>query len=294
VGRYLDDGFHLTQFFVRSPQEEAAMLAALSEYLDPCAVYVTFNGKSFDAPLLNSRYTLQALTSPLIDRAHLDLLPLARRLWRDRLASRALKSLEVEILGAARTVDEVPGYLIPEYYFEYLRSGDARPLQGVFYHNAMDIVALAALCNYVSGMLADPLNGLNVPGLDYVAMGKLFEELGELDLAVALYEQGLKIGLPEEFFWRTVERFAHLHKKRGEYDSCARLWEKAAEHGEYYAYVELAKYYEHTARDVQQALYWTEAALERISAPGFPVYMRRLLLPELDKRLKRLKGKWQG
>jgi uncharacterized protein YprB with RNaseH-like and TPR domain len=85
VGRFVDQDFHLVQFFMRDPFDEPAMLLALEEFLAPCKTLVTFNGKSFDAPLLTTRYTLQGWRSPLKSMEHIDLLHLARRLWRDRL-----------------------------------------------------------------------------------------------------------------------------------------------------------------------------------------------------------------
>ena len=139
VGRYTPGGFHLAQFFMRDPIEEPALLLALEEFLAPCRTVVSFNGKAFDVPLLDTRYILQGWKSPFKDFSHIDLLHLARRLWRDRLPSRTLANLEVQILHANRTDEEIPGWMIPQIYFDYLRDGDARPLLRVFYHNAMDV-----------------------------------------------------------------------------------------------------------------------------------------------------------
>ena len=100
--------FRLQQFFMRDPAEEAALLENLTDFLAPCQALVTFNGKGFDAPLLATRYAMHDIPCPFSDYAHLDLLPLARRLWRDRLPSRALKFLEENVLGAPRTVDDNP------------------------------------------------------------------------------------------------------------------------------------------------------------------------------------------
>ncbi len=129
-------------------------------------------------PLLATRYRLHNIPIPFKDFAHLDLLPLARRLWRDRLESRALKYLEENILQAPRTIEEVPGYEIPYIYFDYLRDGDARPLKGVFYHNAMDVVAMAALLSHTAALLADPFHEGIEHGLDVIALAKLYEDLG--------------------------------------------------------------------------------------------------------------------
>ncbi len=85
VGKFINDEFVLQQFFMRDPSEESALLEGLGEFLASAKVLVTFNGKAFDAPLLVTRYTLHNIPVPFKDFAHLDLLPLARRLWRDRL-----------------------------------------------------------------------------------------------------------------------------------------------------------------------------------------------------------------
>src|SRR5512145_1778039 len=113
IARFVDDQLVLRQFFMRDPAEEPAMLEAVAQFLAPAQALVTFNGKAFDAPLLATRYRLNHIPIPFKEYAHLDLLPLARRLWRDRLESRALKYLELHILGAARSSEEVPGYEIP-------------------------------------------------------------------------------------------------------------------------------------------------------------------------------------
>jgi tetratricopeptide (TPR) repeat protein len=220
--------------------------------------------------------------------AHLDLLPLARRLWRDRLPSRALSYLEASILGATRTQEEVPGWMIPQVYFDYLRTGDARPLAGVLYHNAMDILALAGLFSRTVEMLANPLELDIQDGTDLVAIARLFEELGYLDTSVLIYRRGLEKGLPEEFFWETVERLSLLFRRRGDWPAAVDLWRKAAQHGQVYAHIELAKYAEHELRDPEEALAWTHAAIDHAGNLRVPGYVRRKLLAELEHRLARL------
>ncbi|MBE7556397.1 MAG: ribonuclease H-like domain-containing protein [Anaerolineales bacterium] len=292
VGRFHGDHFHLAQFFMRDPMEEPAQLAALTDYLQPCDALVTFNGKSFDVPLLNTRYTVHGRTTPLLSPAQLDLLHLARRLWRDRLPSRALGQLEIHILGAQRSHDDVPGWLIPQLYFDYLRSGDARPLKGVFYHNAMDVLAMAALLTHMAQLLADPLDTALEHGLDVVALGKLFEELGRLEAAVQLYERGLSYNnLPEESYWDTQRRLSFVHRRNGDLAAALAIWRLAAEGRQIYAYVELAKHYEHHARDYREAARWTQAALDLVNTATFPRYERRQWLADLQHRLARLQRK---
>ena len=283
--------FQLKQFFMRDPAEEAAMLEGLSEFLAPCAALVTFNGKAFDAPLLTTRYALQNVPSPLRDFAHLDLLPLARRLWRDRLPSRALKYLEENILSAPRTTEEVPGYEIPYLYFDYLRTRDARPLKGVFYHNAMDVVAMAALLSHTVTILEDPFGELVEHGLDVVALAKLFEDLGRWDTAARLFEHGLEMNLPETDFWTAVQRLSRLQKRRGDLETALRLWEQAAGRGQVYAHIELAKYYEHQCRDYTEALKWTHSAMSLVAELNIPRYEYNHWMQELNHRQERLEAK---
>ena len=291
AARFVDDTFVLRQFFLRDPSEEPAMLEALIQFLAPCEGLVTFNGKAFDAPLLVTRYKLHHIPVPFKDYAHIDLLPLARRLWRDRLESRALKYLEEHVLGFTRSSEEVPGYEIPWLYFDYLRSGDARPLGGVFYHNAMDVVAMSALLGHVSEILADPFNGRVEHGLDFIALGKLFEDLGHWDEAARLFERGLELGLDEADFGVAVKRISILQKRRGDIKRAVELWEAAAEKGHIYAHIELAKYYEHTRRDVEMSLKWAMSARVQVEQADLPAYIRNHWLQEIGHRLMRLQRK---
>jgi len=294
VGRFDGDEFHLEQFFMRDPVEESGQLAALEEFLAPCSTLVTFNGKTFDIPLLVTRYMSHGWRPPFVEHVHIDLLHLARRLWRARLPSRTLSNLEYNILGALRTEEDVPGWMIPQLYFDYLRTGDARPLKSVFYHNAMDVLSLAALLNHTSAILADPLNARLDHAVDIYSIARLHEDEGDLPTAIQLYQQGLQGELPEETFLETLLRLARLHKRQGDYDASIPLWEQAAQHKLIDAHVELAKYFEHRLRDYDKAIAWTQRALEIIDEPGYNLYEQRYWRAELDRRHSRLHRKLYG
>jgi uncharacterized protein YprB with RNaseH-like and TPR domain len=291
AGRFEADGFRLGQFFMRDPADEPALLAALEAFLAPCDALVTFNGKAFDLPLLQARYITNSAPFPWKDSAHLDLLHLARRLWRQRLPSRTLGYLEEHVIGQARTGEDVPGWLIPDLYFDYLRSGDARPLKGVFYHNAMDILSLAVLTEYTAHLLADPLDGRVEHALDLVAIGKLNEDLGYLDQAALILERGLEQDLPPEVRQQTVKRLSFIHKRRGEMPLALSLWWQAAADRQIYAHEELAKHYEHTEKDFQEALRWTEAALAILALPDALFADKLQWEGELKHRRTRLREK---
>jgi uncharacterized protein YprB with RNaseH-like and TPR domain len=270
VGRYTPEGFHLAQFFMRDPLEEPALLLALEEFLAPCQTIVSFNGKAFDIPLLDTRYTLQRWKSPFKSLAHVDLLHLSRRLWRDRLPSRTLANLEVQILCASRTDEEIPGWMIPQIYFDYLRDSDARPLKRVFYHNAMDVVSLAALLNYTSGLLENPLAQSSPEYIDLAAVARLLEDLGHQERAIKLYETCLQAGLPDNIYDDTLIRLSLLHKRNNNYPAAIPLWEQATSRKNINAYEELAKYFEHHAQDLEAALKWTLEALNSSIPPALP------------------------
>ena len=291
LGHLTENGFHLIQLLMRAPEEEPAMLYLLNQYVSQFDAVVTYNGKSFDIPLLNTRHVLNGFTTPFSQMSHVDLLPLARRLWRNRLPSRSLGNLEAALVGVARTQEEVPGFLIPEIYFDYLRSGDAQQLAGVMYHNAMDILSLAALFQYTAELLEDPL-GYTIPqSLDVVAIARLYEELGMYQPAIQLYESGLEMGMPEPFFIDTLERFAILFRKRGEWERTVELWQKAVDHHQVTACVELAKYYEHQQRQCDQALIWTERAINMVDEWMSGIATRREMHKELEHRKARLQRK---
>ena len=292
AGRFIEGEFVLQQFFMRDPGEEAALLESLAEFLAPCQALVTYNGKSFDAPLLRTRYILHDIPIPFEDYAHVDLLHLARRLWRDRLPSRTLKYIEENLMDAPRTSEEVPGYEIPWLYFDYLRTGDVSEMKGIFYHNAMDIVALAAMFSHTAALLHDPFDGRIQHGLDFIAVAKLFEDLGHWDEAAQLYERGLEHSITEADFGAAVKRLSTLQKRRGDLKQAVQLWQNAAGNGHVYAHVELAKYYEHRERDYVAAHGWAQSALDIVSSTGdMPAYMLSHWEDELKHRLNRLSSK---
>ena len=291
VGRFEDKGFRLAQFFMRDPGEEPALLHALEHFLAPCETIVSFNGKSYDLPLLQARYITNSWPFPLQQTAHLDLLHLARRFWRQRLPSRALSYLEEHILQQTRTEEDTPGWMIPQMYFDYLQTGDARPLKGIFYHNAMDILSLAALTNHIAHLLADPLDGRVSHALDLAAIGKLNEDLGYLDQAVHILEHSLEQGLPPQAKQEVVKRLSFLQKRRGEIPLALSLWWQAAADRQIYAHEELAKYYEHTEKNFSEALRWTNAALALVTLPDSPFADKLLWKEPLEHRQNRLLSK---
>lgn len=288
AGRFEEDGFRQVQFFLRDPAEEPAMLAALERFAAPCDALVTFNGKSFDIPLLTARYLTNAAPAPFGDMPHLDLLHLARRLWRDRLPSRTLGDLERDILGIQRGSEDIPGYLIPQMYMDYLHSEDARPMAGIFYHNEVDVLSMASLLERMALMLEAPLEGPAEHHTELYAIGRLFADLGFADEAIEVFRSTMAQELPADAQFQLVENLACLHRRRGEYEQALELWEAAASDGHVYAHVEIAKYYEHKVGEYSRALQYTQTALTLVKKKQTPRFERLHWEPLLEHRLQRL------
>lgn len=289
VARYQNGHLMMEQFFLRSPAEEAALLAGLEHFCDGMAAVISYNGKTFDIPILNTRYILQGFTSPFEDLPHLDLLHLTRRIWKARLEQCNLGNIEQHILQLQRSVDEVPGYLVPEYYAQYLYDGNAEPLRGIFYHNEQDVLSLAALFALFSDILDDPSNWDNTSPQDLTALGHLLERMGELDQAVNVYRKSVQAADSTASRVDPLLAHAKLHKKRREFEQAVELWEQAAMENSIEALEELAKFYEHQARQVEIALNYTNRALELLAEMPFSASLQQ----DFFHRQQRLKDKLQ-
>lgn len=155
LGYLVDDAFVVRQHFIRSPEEEPAMLQAVAESLPQWPTMTTFNGVSFDLPLLRSRMKAHGVKLDIQDVLHCDLLYGARRLWQRRLPNCKLQTLEKHILDFKRQGD-VPSAEVPGMYFDFLETGDLSSLDGVFHHNVLDIISLAGLMIAMHEEVAEP------------------------------------------------------------------------------------------------------------------------------------------
>ncbi len=292
VGVFEGDRFTIHQFFMRSYDEEPAQLHALGQLLDGLEAVVSFNGKSFDLPLLETRFIMARQPPRLTDAPHLDLLPAARRFWKYRLESCALSSLETEILGVQRAEADVPGWLIPTLYVEYTRSGDAREMPRIFYHNAQDILSLVTLAARLCDLLAaPPLQEGHLPGEDLYGLARFFQESEQLAEAEAAYGQAADTSSSSEVRRLAMRDLAYLLKGQGRRQEALPWWQRLVEtDGEVYACEELAKHYEWHKEDLSQAVVWTRRGIALVEA-WTPSPQRREILAALEHRLARLRRK---
>ena len=288
AGRIENEIFHLKQFFLHDPSEESAQLLAFEEFIADSNIVVTYNGKSFDVPLINTRYLTHGWQSPLQDFMHIDLLLLARRLWRERLPSRTLGNIEAQILNITRSLEDIPGWMIPQIYFDYLRLGEINPLGQVFYHNSMDVLSLACLLNHILFMFTNPTHVLIKHEEDYLALASLFEDLGMHEDATKSYQYALSQNHSQHTYITTLNQLAYIYKRQGNFTEAIKLWELAANSENIQAYIELAKYYEHRIHNYKKAIYWTETALNHVNAVSIQKYKIKPWIDELEYRLNRL------
>jgi uncharacterized protein len=290
-----DGGLEIEQFFLREQSEERALLFALRERIAERPILVTFNGKSFDWPLLETRFRMSRKISVPTPLAHLDFLHPARNLWRLRLGSVRLSELERHVLGWDRGADVLSG-LIPQIYFDYVRGGSPERLLPVFHHNQMDLRSLAALSSRILSLLNDVEN-LGQDGLEVFGVSRMCEKRGEHTRARKLYEKSIASFLPTETDRAARRSLARLAKREGDFDLACELWKDAlgnSRHG-YEAYEQLAIYYEHKARDPEQARQIVQQAhneLRRANQVGdITPGAYRDIKARFDRRMERLERK---
>lgn len=287
LGTFEDGEFVLRQCFMRDIPEERAMLEVVRGVLERSRGLVTFNGRAFDWPLLETRFAMNRRPAPPVVPPHLDLLLPARRLWRLRLRSCALSSLEANVLGVVRSEADVPGWAIPGLYRDFITYGHAEPLRRVFYHNAHDILSLATLAAHLCAVAREPLAALR-HGEDLFSLARGCEAEGELERAGELYRQCLRCQLSPAARREATRRLALLGKRTGQAAEALELWHALAEQGDVEACIELAKHYEHRAADLEQARRHAVRALRLLQHMRYP---DRRQLAAIEHRLARLEAK---
>ncbi len=218
LGHVTADGFLVRQYFLREPAEERSVLCRIAEELERFSAVVTYNGKAYDLPLLETRYRLARSPVPFAAMPHVDLLHACRRLWKLRFESCKLTYLEERVLGHER-VGDVPGFLIPSLYANYLRFGEAGSLSPVFLHNALDILSLACLTNIVGGVFRDPASLAVRHGAECVGLGRWLLQAGRPDDALPLLHRAIQTNISEDLLARTLWDIFEIERKRGRYEA---------------------------------------------------------------------------
>lgn len=275
LGSFEPDGFRMRQYFLADIGAERAMLAMLAADLARFEGIVTYNGRAFDLPFVQTRMTLARLPFPCATMPHIDLLHAVRRLYRHRMPGCRLAEAERQVLRIER-FDDVPGALIPSLYFDYVRAGRAAPLRGVFRHNAEDVMSLAGLLASAARLLAG--DGLDPD--DALSAARWWDLARRPERAMPLYAAALpSIEGSEDWAW-AASRQARLCKRAGVRAEAVALWQALWRAGDTDAGLELAKHHEHHARDLAAAEAMTLALLAVGSDAG-----------PLERRLARIRRK---
>lgn len=293
LGWFENNDFIISQVFLKDPSEELAFLETLVRLTNRFQTVVTYNGKSFDIPIMRSRLIQNQFSPDLVSWQHVDILQLVRQIWRYSFDSRSLKDMEVQVLKFIRTEEEVPGWMVPQLYFDYLVSGNSQPLTGVFYHNRLDILSLMVMFlvsnDYLNHCLS-PQFSHNLNNETY-ALARLFERLEAYETANSLYQLGIENRHQKSVEATSLLRAAKLAKRSGHTEDALMYLEKAGEDGSLEAWIQLAIIYEHEKKDYQSALRFLEFATGTI--PDNNLISSQIAKDKLEKRRNRVLTKLQ-
>lgn len=249
-------GMVIRQYVMRDYSEEGPMLAEIAALLRRFDTVVSFNGKTFDLPLLESRMVMNRIRLAVTQMPHLDLLHVARRVYKLRLKRCNLASLEEAVLGQMRH-DDLPGSQVPQRYFDYIRTKEFSLLEDVLRHNLDDVKSLASLTGHLCAVFRQP--ELLAHPQDLYGVGRTLMRGGKTQKARVCFRILGKT---------TLSAQAHMHlavsyKKEKDWTQALETYQSmiAQGDGETWPYIEMAKYYEHIARDPQRALHYANGAL---------------------------------
>jgi uncharacterized protein YprB with RNaseH-like and TPR domain len=305
-GWFEADGFRIRQFLLTSAAGEAEMLDAVGEILANASLLVTYNGRTFDAPLMDMRWAFHRKTNPIESRPHFDMLPVARRLWggREDRSSCSLSAIERSVIGFHRHHD-VPGFEIPSRYFHFLRSGDASILDGVLEHNRHDLISLAAVMSHALRLAQEGPQACR-DNHEQLALGRVFERAGQATRARDAYTCAAAASAVGNTDARrqAFARLAVLARRDGRFDESAAAWRSLLDLAgpglrrtpnalERQAIEALAIHHEHRARDLEAARRYAETMRDAVVGQDRSPAASRIAT-EAAHRLARLDRKIQS
>ena len=286
MGYYKDDKFWVAQSFLGDLAEEERMIQELGQFFSEMNFQsvVTFNGKGFDIPLLETRFILYRQPFILNELPHLDFLYSARSLWRHKHESCRLFHLAREVVEADRAED-IPAAEIPYRYFQYLQTGNFDLIEPILYHNQEDILSLLGVVVVGSLIFSEEGEEAFADAMDLYGAGKVMEKIGEMERSVQYFEQALEGKLSDEIAIAAKKKLSYHFKKNQEWDKAVALWKEMASLDQLFSFRELAMYYEHRERKYEDA--------KRIAEEGLAVSLGVSSFFEKDfvYRMERLREK---
>ena len=310
VGYFDLDAFQVRQYLLTSYASERALLAAVTSCFDEAELIVTYNGKTFDVPVMETRWVFHRMSLPLDGVPHFDMLHPARRLWRPRAQEAEdrqdggcrLSTLE-RTLFDVRRVGDVPGFEIPSRFFRFLRSGDPRPLEPVLEHNRLDLVSLAAVTARAARLAREGVDACR-DSEEALALGRVYERAGDLGRAESCYRRATSSSLCE-IRGEALYRLGLRYRRDRRFQEAAEVWQdllaltgSAARRRHpvlgqlrQFAAEALAIHHEHRARNYAAARELAMFALEEIGeAAGRRKDGMRHRLARLDRKISKKSG----
>jgi len=288
LGYFKNYVFVLRQYFIRDYNEELAALIDFNRFIESFKGLVTFNGKAFDWNLLQSRLIFNRLKNSLKNPAQIDLLYPSRMLWKQKLSSCRLISLEENILDVER-IDDIPGALIPNIYFNYLYDRNTKDIEKVIKHNELDILSMVSLMNKINSILEDPFKYAQ-DQWELLGVGQILEKWDDNDRMEECYKRCLfseRSSLKEA----ALKKLALYYKRKKDFVSAAKYLEAALEcslRQNIPIMIELSKIYEHKTKDITKAIAIVEEAINSCLRLSF---LRNAYYHDLKVRLERLMKK---
>lgn len=293
LGYYREDKFWISQFFLGDLAEEERMIEELGQFFSQMNFQsvVTFNGKSFDMPILETRFILYRQPLQLSSLPHLDFLYSARSLWRHKHESCKLYYLSRQVVEADRSED-IPSAEIPGRYFQYIRTGNFDLMESVLYHNQEDILSLLGVVIVGAFIFSEGKKEELADAMDLYGAGKIMESLGEIEKSVHFYKRALEGKLSDEILLMAKKKLSYYFKKKEDWEKALSFWKdiassQAVSSPQLYSLRELAMYLEHKEKKYEDAKKMAEEGF--VLSLDFSSYYKK----DFAHRLERLRGKIQ-
>ncbi|MBU1626840.1 ribonuclease H-like domain-containing protein, partial [bacterium] len=279
---------HIYQLFMRDFHEEQAVLYSLAKIIknEGLIGLITYNGKCYDTTILNSRSITSGIELPISNMPNFDLLFPVRSIFKPRIGDCSLPSVEREVLNFYR-VDDIPGYKVPEIYFDFVRRGFSEPMRKVFIHNLYDVLSMAAIAEKLCSIYSDPFD-CPAELADLFQVASLYKKNGDFEKAMKIYQYLSSLDCSLNFQANLALSFEL--KREGEYKEASKIWEKCIvkqPKSSIVPYIELAKFNEHHLKDYKKALEYARNGRAVANLLKSQSYDNE----DFDKRIRRLENK---
>lgn len=283
-----NEKWHLKQYFIESPAHEILLMEILAKFLSQFKVLVSYNGKSYDIPLLDNRFKYHKSDYSIRNLEFLDLLHLSRRFWKTVLPGCKLQNIETLVLDFTRDYShDIPGELIPKAYFDYLASNNAEEISNVFYHNEEDLYSLTKILEICTNFDFANLSFYEKYKIDPFSVAKLLLDIGLEDLSLPLLKSLTQTDSVSE---ELLLLLASLLKRQNDYLT-ALEYLKLRSASSPLICLEISKIYEHKIKNLTEAFYYARKAYLQLHEEKT---LNPALIDESEKRITRLKKKMGG